>query len=122
MITRATVDIEILNNATWNDAFQFGAPGDVSWNFASKTFHMDVKGSRDDVPDLFSLTTANGRIVVTDTVNRILNFNCLDTDVQASLPPGEYKYDLVMLDNSNPPVRTVLMGGKLCVQQGVTQD
>lgn len=120
MITRAKVNISIDNNDTWADAFQFGETGDTSWSFTGATFHMDVKASSDDATALLSLTTANTRIVVDDAVERILHFNVPDTDFNTILLPGEYVYDLVMIDSLT--VRTTLMGGSLCVQQGVTRS
>jgi len=120
MITRAVVNIAIDNNDTWADAFQFGETGDTSWSFAGCTFHMDVKASADDTAALFSLTTANSRIVVDDAVTRILHFNAANSDFNTILLPGEYVYDLVMIDGSS--IRTTLMGGRLCVYQGVTRS
>lgn len=123
MITRAEVDICILTNAYWSDAFQFGTVGDVSWSFTNKTFHLDVKASVDDATaaTLLHLSTANARILVDDAVTRILHFHVTDADIQASIPPATYVYDLVMTDVATS-VRTVLMGGKLTVEPGVTQD
>lgn len=119
MITSARVDIEVASNQTWNDAFQFGVAGDTSWSFTGMVFHLDIKADKNDAVALLSLTTANGRIVVDDLVNRILNFNVNSTDLLA-LPIGEYQYDLCMLDASAPPVRVPLMHGEVKVKQGVT--
>lgn len=119
-ITRAEVNLSVDNNATWQDAFQFGTAGDTSWDFASKTFHLDVKASRDDAAALLSLTTANTRIVVDDTVNRVLHFNVTEADLVAGLSPALYQYDLVMIDIAG--IRTVLMGGTVRVCQGVTRS
>lgn len=122
MITRARVDICILNNGTFQDAFQFGVTGDTSWSFTGKTFHMDVKASADDVAALLSMTTLNGRIVVDDVTVRVLHFNVPASVFAPLLPPAKYVYDLVMLDAASPAIRTALMGGTLDVQQGVTQS
>lgn len=118
--TAATVDLFQPNNATWLDAFQFGTPGDTSWNFVGQNFIMEVKGGADVPTALLTLQTSDGTIVVDDTVNRILHFNVPDATIQADLPPGCYVYDLVMFDNSVPPVRTVLMAGRVRITQGVT--
>lgn len=117
--TAARVNMTVYNNASWTDAFQFGVSGDTSWSFTGCSFHMDVKGSKDDASALLSLTTANSRIVVDDVVQRILNLNVTESVLAAALVPGEYVYDLVMIDGSS--VRTVLQKGEVCVKQGVTQ-
>lgn len=123
MITSAKVNIEIVNNATWEDAFMFGTEGDTTWSFTDQSFIMELKADRDDVTPLFTLSTDNGRIVVDDVVQRILHFNVPFTDIQAALPPRtEYQYDLIMYDTSVPPIRVALMHGEVKVKQGVTED
>lgn len=119
--TRATVDLAIQNNATWGDAFQFGTAGDTSWSFTGQTFRVDVKRTKYDTSALLTLTTANGRVVVDNAVTRVLHFNVADTVVQAALPVGNYVYDLIMIDSGDSS-RVSLMGGDLCVVQGVTGD
>ena len=123
MITSAKVNIEIVNNATWEDAFMFGTEGDTTWSFTDQSFIMELKADRDDITPLFTLSTDNGRIVVDDVVQRILHFNVPFTDIQAALPPRtEYQYDLIMYDTSVPPIRVALMHGEVKVKQGVTED
>lgn len=122
MLTSARVDMAIANNATWEDAFQFGTAGDTTWSFTGMTFHMDVKASHNDAAALFSLTSLNGRIVVDDPVNRILHLNVDETTLQSALKVGEFQYDLVMLDGGSPAVRVVLMHGEVQITQGVTQS
>lgn len=119
MITRAEVDIVIENNMTWLDAFQFGTVGDTSWNFVGQTFRLDVKGNKDQSVALLSLTTGAGTIVVDDTTQRILHLDVPEASVSAALEPGEYIYELVMIDGSTPAVRVPLMGGKLIILQGI---
>lgn len=121
-ITRATVDLAIQNNASWEDAFTFGTAGDTTWSLTGQDFRMDVKVSRDAPAALLTLSTVNGRIVVDDVTQRIIHFNVDDATITASLIPGTYVYDLIMYDASSPAVRTVLMGGEVCVIQGVTGD
>lgn len=120
--TSAIVNMEITNNATWEDAFRFGDSDDVSWSFTSQNFRMDIKGNDEQTAALLTLSTGNGRIVVDSAVQRILHFNVPDTVIAAALVPGEYIYDLIMYDGSVPPVRVQLMSGKICVVQGVTGD
>lgn len=119
--TAAKVNMKVANNGSWQDAFQFGTTGDTSWSFTDQTFHMDVKRDKYDATALFSLTTANGRIVVDDEDARVLHFNCADTDFQTVLPVGEYVYDLIMIDD-NTGVRVPLMRGEVKITQGVTDD
>ncbi len=118
--TAAKVDMKVYNNATWNDAFQFGTTGDTSWSFTGKTFSMDVKRDKYDDVALFSLTTGNGRIVVDDVTERVLHFLVPDADFNAILLVGEYVYDLIMIDGAS--VRTRLMHGEIHVKQGETED
>jgi hypothetical protein len=120
--TAARVDMEISNNATWNDAFQFGVAGDTSWNFSGQNFRLDIKGNKDQSSALLTISTDLTTIVVDDITQRILHFNVQDTAIRAALVPGDYVYDLVMYDFSTPPVRVQLMSGKLKVTQGITGD
>jgi hypothetical protein len=115
--TSAHVDLRIDNNGTWMDAFQFGEPDDTTWTLTGQTFALDVQLSPYGV-SLLSLTTANGRILVDDVVQRVIHFNVAPDVIQASLKPGEYVYDLVMINGSD--IRVPLMHGTLCVGQGVT--
>ena len=119
-VTRALVDIEIENNSTWIDAFQFGVVGDTSWSLTGQNFRLDVKGNRDQVSALLSITSGAGTIVVDDVIQRVIHFNVPETAIAAALPPGEYVYELMMYDNSSPAIRVPLMGGTLRVKQGIT--
>lgn len=123
-VTSAHVDLAIDNNVTWSDAFQFGTPGDTSWSFTNMTFTLEVKRSRYDASPLLSISSSvvstTGYIAIDDPIQRALHVTVPYTTIRADLTNGEYVYDLVMADNSSPPVRTALMHGKLCVGQGVT--
>src|SRR5438105_2035982 len=119
--TSAEVNFKISNDATWNDAIQFGPLADgTSWSFpAGATFLMDVKRNRFDATPLLSMTTANGRIVTLDVNLRLIQFNVAITDIIANLPPGDYVYSFVMDDPiTTPSQRTQLMHGEVCVGQG----
>lgn len=118
--TSARVDLAIDDNGTWSDAFQFGFPDDFTWTLANQQFALDVQLTYYDATPLLSLTSANGDIVVDDIVQRVIHLNVSDTVIQASLTPGQYLYDLVMFDNSVPPVRVPLMHGVLYVSHGIT--
>lgn len=123
MITSSWIDIAVANNGTWQDAFQFGTPGDVTWSFTGQAFKLEVKASRNDIATpLLTLTSAGGTIVVDDVVQRVLHLNVPESVLQAALPVGEYVFDLVMFDTSVPPVRVPLMQGRVFVKQGVTED
>ncbi len=121
--TAARVDMAISNNATWEDAFQFGTAGDTSWSFSGQSFAMDVKGTRDSPTALLALHTDAGTIVVDDVVQRVLHFNVDDSAILSALSVTDncepYVYDLVMIDDSDNS-RVVLMSGKVYVEQGVT--
>lgn len=119
-ITAACVNIIAPNNATWEDAFTFGVVGDVSWNFVGQSFRMDIKASNADAAALLSLTSAGGTIVVDSTSLRVLHFNVPEASIQASLPVGDYVYDLIMFDASVPNIRVPLMQGIVTITQGVT--
>src|SRR5579871_3818761 len=108
--TAARVDMVISNNATWQDAFQFGTVGDTTWNLVGQNFRMDVKADPQG-PALLTLLSSAGQIVVDDTVQRIVNLNVPESSIQAALPPGVYWYDFIMFDNSSPPIRVQLMRG-----------
>lgn len=119
--TAACVNISASDNATIQDAFQFGDATDTSWSFTGQSFIMDVKASRDDITPLLSLTSAAGQIVVDSAVARVLHLNVSKAALQAALPVGEYVYDLIMVDGSVPPIRVPLMYGALCITRGVTE-
>lgn len=119
--TASIVDIVAANTVTLQDAFQFGLATDT-WTFVGQSFKIEVKASRDDAVALVAWTSAGGQIVVDDTINRVLHLNVSEAALQAALPVGEYVYDLVMFDGSVPPIRVLLMQGKLFVTQGVTES
>jgi hypothetical protein len=118
--TCAHVDLIIFDNATFEDAFQFGVTGDTTWSFTGQNFRMDIKGSPDDAVALLSLLSSAGQIVVDDAVTRVLHFNVPESAIQAALTPGEYVYDLIMFDASVPPVRVPLMRGCVTVCHGIS--
>lgn len=118
--TASIVDIITANTETFQDAFQFGLATDT-WTLVGQKFRMEVKASRDDATALAAFTSDGDTIVVDDTINRTIHMNVPDTTIQSELQAGEYVYDLVMYDTSSPPVRTILMQGKLFIRQGVTE-
>lgn len=119
-VTSAHVDMRIDDNSTWMDAFQFGEPDDTTWTLASQGFELDVQLTPYDSVPLLHLDMVGGRIIVDDIVQRVIHFNVSPTDIQASLKPGTYVYDLVMLNNSTPSIRVALMHGQLIVTRGIT--
>jgi hypothetical protein len=118
--TSAHVDLAIDNNATWQDAFQFGTPTDFTWNMVGQKFEMDVQRTRYDPAPLLHMDSLGGKIVLDDPYQRVIHFNVDPATLQGALSPGVYVYDLIMLDGSVPPVRTLLMHGKVGIGQGVT--
>ena len=119
--TVARVDMVISNNATWEDAFRFGDPSDVTWSFVGQNFRVDIKGDPLSSAPLLTVSTPLGTIVVDDVVQRVLHFNVPEAVLSAAtLVPGTYYYDLIMYDNASPAVRVQLMKGKLKVQLGIT--
>lgn len=119
--TSALVKFKISNDATWNDAIQFGPLADgTTWAFpAGVTFLMDVKRNRFDASPLLLLSTANGRIINLSSSLRLIQFNVSIADLQAALPPGDYVYSFIMDDPiTTPSQRTQLMHGDVCVGQG----
>lgn len=119
-VTSAHVDLELANNTTWSDAFQFGFPDDFTWTLAGSSFEMEVKYNRYDKAYLLILRSADGTIRIDDVVQRVIHFNVDPIFLRGVLNPGVYVYDLIMLDGSVPAIRTGLMHGKVCVGQGVT--
>jgi hypothetical protein len=117
--TSARVDLQIDNNGTWEDAFQFGEPEDRTWSLEGQSFELDVQRNAYDVEPLLSLSTANARILTADPVKRVIYFRVDPVDIQNQLKPGMYVYDLVMIDDMTD-IRVPLMHGMLQVAQGVT--
>jgi len=118
--TSAEVNIVIGNGTTWQDAFQFGQPGDFTWQLTTN-WEMEIKLDRFQTTPLLNPSTANGQIVVDDINQRVIHLNVGPATIQAALMPGVYVFDLVMFDGSTPAIRTVLMHGQLRVIQGVSQ-
>lgn len=118
--TSAYVDFVISDNVTWTDALQFGTPGDTSWSFTGQNFRLDIKGNKDQTIPLLSITSSVGQIVVDDPVQRVLHFLVPEAALNAGLVPGHYVYDLIMFDNSVPPIRIQLCQGKFHFGVGVT--
>jgi len=118
--TSAEVNIVIGNGTTWQDAFQFGQPGDFTWQL-NPNWEMEIKLDRYQLTPLLNPSTANGQIVIDDINQRVIHMNVSPSTIQAALQPGMYVFDLIMFDNSTPAVRTVLMHGSLRVVQGVSQ-
>src|SRR5215471_6516718 len=106
--TSAEVNIVIGNGSTWQDAFQFGQPGDFTWQL-QPNWECEVKLDRYQTTPLLNPSTVNSQIVVDDPIQRVIHFNVSSAQIQAALMPGMYVYDLIMFDTSVPPVRTVLM-------------
>jgi hypothetical protein len=117
-VTSATVLLQVDNNGTWSDAFQFGDPEDTTWDLNGCTFELDVQRNPYDAVPLLQLSTSNGRIIVDDVIQRVIHFDVAPLDIQGALDPGVYVYDLVMIDGSG--IRTPLMHGTLTIEQGVT--
>ena len=117
----ARVDMDVGNNATWADSFQYDDEDDTSWTLVDQSFLMEVKRSRYDADPLFTLSTDNGRIVIQDDVLRIISLNADNTDFITVLPVGEYVYDIVMIDD-NDATRVQLQHGKVNIIQGVTGE
>jgi len=120
--TATEVDIVASNNATLQDAFQFGEEDDTSWDLTGQSFKLEIKASNDDVDPLLTLSTTDGSIVVDDIVQRVIHLNLGMVALKAALPVGEYVYDLIMYDGSPTPIRTQMMFGKFCLRQGTTED
>ena len=123
-VTSAPTDLVVANNGSWSDAFQFGTPGDTSWSLVGTTFELEVKTSRYSTTPSLTLSVANGRILILDPIARVIAFNVTPTDLQTSLSPGYYVYDLVMIEGliADPTAtRVLLMHGKLQIVQGVTE-
>jgi|SRR5215468_7624270 len=118
--TSAETNIVIGNGTTWQDAFQFGQPGDFTWQL-NPNWEMEIKLDRYQQTPLLNPSTANGQIIVDDINQRVIHLNVSPAIIQAALQPGVYVFDLIMFDTSIPPIRTVLMHGSLKVIQGVSQ-
>lgn len=119
--TVARVDMTAANNGTWQDAFRFGDPADLTWSFAGQSFRADIKADPFSSVALLTTSDALGTVVVDDTVQRVLHFNVSEAALLAAgLVPGMYWYDLIMFDGSSPSVRVPLMKGKLHITLGIT--
>lgn len=116
------VDIVTANNATFQESYQFDPPvagmTGPAWTLAPN-WRMDIKAYHEG-PMLVSFTTGAGQIVVDDPVQRLIHTDVPESVLTAVLVPGTYIYDMIMYDNSVPPVRTSLMHGEFKLTDGVT--
>jgi energy-converting hydrogenase Eha subunit C len=130
----AFIDFVVGTNETFSDALIFDPPewgwgctgatgctGPAPWTLAPN-WEMSIKGNRQQTSALITLTTGAGQIIVQDPVNRIISFNVPDTVLNAALVPGNYVFDLVMSDNSTPPIRTQMAHGGFRFSLGVTGE
>ncbi len=135
-----------MNNATWEDAFQFDPTGPTgsqpnfwppgitgpAWTLSNQNFIITIKGNRLQSTPLLQIDTGvvGCQLLVVDDVNsRILHMNVSDRILNgftgatgctgAGLIPGEYIYDFIMYDQSHPPVKIALMHGRFVFQDGV---
>ena len=123
--TSAFVDIVTATNVTWQDAFQFDAPGQacsniLPWTLNGQNFRLDIKGNKDQTVPLLSLLSSAGQIVVADPIQRVVYMNVPESVITAVLVPGRYLYDFIMFDNSTPPIRVALMHGSFTLREGIT--
>lgn len=121
--TASRQDLKISNNVTWQDAFQFDDPADLTWDLEGQMFELDVQRNPFDASPLLSLSSAENEIIIADVIKRVVYMNVDAQAIQESLSPGTYVYDLVMIagnDPAPPAVRVALMYGTLEVVQGVT--
>lgn len=96
---------------TWTDVSGNGI------NLSNCTADMMLKITQ-GVPDvLFELSTANGRIVITDPINGVIQLTISSSDT-ATLPVESMVYDLVISFPSG--VKTRLIQGSIAVSDGVT--
>lgn len=121
-ITAANIDFVVQTNQTFEDALQFGTPGDTSWSLSNQNFRMDLKPNKlTSTSPLVTLTSAAGQIVVLDPIQRIVQFNVPESVFAAAgVIAGDYDYDFIMFDNSVPSIRVPLMHGKFKMRIGVT--
>lgn len=146
--TASSVDIVTSNNVTWEDAFQFDPPGVTgqapppywpqgatgpTWGFTGQNFRIDIKGYIDGPTALLSIDQGKPNcqaILVDDSTNRILHMNVPETTINGvtmvtgctgvGLVPGQYFYDFIMYDGSNPSIRVMLMRGKFILKAEIT--
>ena len=147
--TSSRVDIEIADNTTLSEAFQFDPPGPsgifngfaftgptgptgVQWGFTGMNFKCDIWGNYGQTGPSFtfsSLPSNSSMILVDDYTNRILHWNVawpiykgLTAATGATgtgLLPGEYFYQFRIADSSSPPIVTELMYGKFRIKHRV---
>jgi len=117
----AQVNQVITNNATWQFAFQFGVPSDLSWNFDHCILFSDVKAEASDDTPLLATSSENGLLIILDLIARIIQYNVPPLVIQDQLPVGDYVYDLIMVNNTTYDTQQ-LMTGTITVIDGPTKE
>ena len=88
-------------------------------NLTGATCTMDVRSQGDASQLLISLSTGNGRIVLSDPLNGELTLLISDTDT-TPLRPGTYDYDLLCTLVGAPPQTIKPIQGTMTVSASVT--
>ena len=107
--TRATMRVVV----TMTD--DLGGPIDLT----GATCTMDIRSQGDGTALLISLTTGNGRIVLSDAANGELTLTISAVDT-TPLRPGEYDYDLLCLLSVAPPDTIKPIQGTVIVTASVS--
>jgi len=112
----STSCLAIEQGADWKQTITWdidGTPIDITGYSAQ----MDIVAGFDDITPQISLSTGNGRIVLADPTNGILDLSIAGADT-ALLTPGSYYYDLLMTSASSE--KTSLLNGKIQILPRVT--
>lgn len=100
----------------WLDTFVFGSVED-RWRLDDYDIYLQVKMPGDDAV-LLDLTTANGKLVITDPVARRLEANVGWAEIEA-IEPGPFEFD-ILFDNKTTDVRSRSGPHTLTITRGIT--
>lgn len=103
--------------ATYNLVLTWRNPDQTPINLTGYTARMQVRKSKTAADTLLSLTTENGRITLGGSLGTIM-FD-VPADVTATLQPGQWVYDLELVNASGQVTR--LIEGPCTVDGEVTR-
>lgn len=100
----------------WIDTIVFGSVND-RWRLDDYDIWLQVKKAGDDTV-LLELTTANGKLVISDAAARRLEINAAWPEIEA-IEPGPFVFD-ILLENKTTEVRSRSGAHTLSVTPGIT--
>lgn len=113
-------DITVLQGANFALPIQYADDAGVPVNLAGYTAKMQVRPAKASPTVLVELSTANGKLVITDAAAGKLRAQLTATETAALSPSAKGVYDVLLTRPDGVVIR--LLEGALIVDGGVTRN